>query len=157
MFTYSWPFQSLLSRVAHTGAQKTPELLTRNRWQRWGNFRETGWSACGLFRSHRCHLALNWWQRFLFFFPNWRCAHVFCFHYQINVITVCLRAMKGAVEWPTASRWPGQSLKQRILKFRLSVRFAYWNMNIKDSLWSPVQTVLMVATIEVQTQNATWH
>ena len=28
--------------------------------QRWGNFSETGWSACGLFRPHRYHLELSW-------------------------------------------------------------------------------------------------
>ena len=27
--------------------------------QRWGNFRETGWSAHGLFKAHRYHLELN--------------------------------------------------------------------------------------------------
>ena len=26
----------------------------------WGNFWETGWSACGLFRAHRFHLELKW-------------------------------------------------------------------------------------------------
>ena len=37
--------------------RRTLELFQR---QRWGNFRETGWSAYGLFRAHRYHLELNW-------------------------------------------------------------------------------------------------
>ena len=37
--------------------RRTLELFQR---QRWGNFRETRWSAYGLFRAHRYHLELNW-------------------------------------------------------------------------------------------------
>ena len=37
----------------------TLELFQRRRW---ANFWETGWSAYGLFRTHRCHLELNWTQ-----------------------------------------------------------------------------------------------
>ena len=31
--------------------------------QRWQNFRETGWSACGHFWAHRSHLELKWTER----------------------------------------------------------------------------------------------
>ena len=41
----------------HLSIKQTLEPFQR---QRWGNFRETWWSAYGLFWAHRYHLELNW-------------------------------------------------------------------------------------------------
>ena len=41
----------------NSSVKRTLEPFQR---QRWGNFWETGWSACGLFPAHRYHLELNW-------------------------------------------------------------------------------------------------
>ena len=54
--------------------RRTLEPFQRHRW---GNFWETGWSACGLFQEHRYHLELNWNMHLLLtdlIIVRWPCA-----------------------------------------------------------------------------------
>ena len=48
---------SLKGRECH---RQSDEHWNRFKGNGWGNFLETWWSPCGLFRAHRYHLELNW-------------------------------------------------------------------------------------------------